>query len=228
MHWGLWRGGRPHPSPTQPFSRARTYTQMSGRDSFLGTSHSPACADAVPRTATPTNAAHRWARPQAIGLVPRPTFLVAWRHFTARSHAAFSSPCEPSVQRAVAPPHALLASWAPQAMPRRRHGDDVAHDSQLANVITCRPTSLHLLAFPGGYEISRLLVHMGHVRSESESVQYVPLDIWTSYTAYKHYKIKVHSLNYGTSVREKINCDIIDKYLRFCVHCDNCLINDTL
>ena len=55
----------------------------------------------------------------------------------------------------------------------------------------------------------------GHVRSESQSVQYVPFDIWTSCTHYKHIKIKVHSFKYGTSVREKINCKIIDKYLRF-------------
>ena len=54
---------------------------------------------------------------------------------------------------------------------------------------------------------------MGHVRSESESVQYVPFDIWTSCTIYKQYKIMVHSLKYGTIVREKINCNIIDKYL---------------
>ena len=69
---------------------------------------------------------------------------------------------------------------------------------------------------------------MGHVRSESESVQYVPLDIWTSCTTYKQYKIKVHSLTYGTSVRENLNCNIFNKYLRFGVHCDNCSINDTL
>jgi len=45
--------------------------------------------------------------------------------------------------------------------------------------------------------------YMGHVRSESQSVQYVPFDIWTSCTQYKHIKIKVHSFKYGTSVREK-------------------------
>ena len=71
-------------------------------------------------------------------------------------------------------------------------------------------------------------VPMGHVRSESESVHYVPFDIWASCTPYKQYKIKVHSLKYGTSVRENLNCNIIDKYLRFGVHCDNCSINDTL
>ena len=58
-------------------------------------------------------------------------------------------------------------------------------------------------------------LHVGHVRSESQSVQYVPFDIWTSCTQYKHIKIKVHSFKYGISVREKINCKIIDKYLRF-------------
>ena len=52
----------------------------------------------------------------------------------------------------------------------------------------------------------RIAVPVGHVRSESESVQYFPFDIWTNCTGYKHYKIKVHSLQYGTSVREKINC----------------------
>ena len=46
-------------------------------------------------------------------------------------------------------------------------------------------------------------IHVGHVRSESQSVQYVPLDIWTNCTTYKHIKIKVHSFKYGTSVREK-------------------------
>ena len=45
--------------------------------------------------------------------------------------------------------------------------------------------------------------HESHVRSESQSVQYVPLDIWTSCTGYKQYNIKVHSLKYGTSVRGK-------------------------
>ena len=64
-------------------------------------------------------------------------------------------------------------------------------------------------------------VHVGHVRSESESVQYDPFDIWTSYKGFKHYKINVHSLKYGTSVRENFNCNIIDKYLRFGLHCDN-------
>ena len=52
------------------------------------------------------------------------------------------------------------------------------------------------------------MIHVGHVRSESQSVQYVPFDIWTSFTAYK---IKVHNLKYGTSVRENLYCNTIDK-----------------
>ena len=68
---------------------------------------------------------------------------------------------------------------------------------------------------PDGVARAISRIHMGHVRSESQSVQYVPFDIWTSCTQYKHIKIKVHSFKYGTSVREKINCKIIDKYLRF-------------
>ena len=71
--------------------------------------------------------------------------------------------------------------------------------------------------------------HVGHVRSESQSVQYVPFDIWTSCKVNKQYKNKVHSLEYGTSVRGKINCNIIEQYLRFGVtHCDNCSTNDYL
>ena len=33
--------------------------------------------------------------------------------------------------------------------------------------------------------------------------------------------IKLRFMKYGTSVRENLNCNIIDKYLRFGVHCDS-------
>ena len=75
------------------------------------------------------------------------------------------------------------------------------------------PSSRHAAIETGCDSHFEIPIHVGHVRSESQSVQYVSLDIWTSCKAYKHYKIKVHSLNYGIRVREKINCNIIDMYL---------------
>ena len=83
-------------------------------------------------------------------------------------------------------------------------------------IITRMPLDLRMRLLNLIYIIfKKIAIHVGHVRSESQSVQYVPFDIWTSCTPYKHIKIKVHSFKYGTSVREKINCKIIDKYLRF-------------
>ena len=55
-------------------------------------------------------------------------------------------------------------------------------------------------------------IHTGHVRSESQSTQYVPLDIWT--TCKK--RIKDHSWKPGHKLKlgpPKNNCNNIDKYL---------------
>ena len=55
--------------------------------------------------------------------------------------------------------------------------------------------------YPDGVARAISRIHMGHVRSESQSVQYVRLDIWTSCTQNKHIKIKVHRFTYGTGIR---------------------------
>ena len=102
-------------------------------------------------------------------------------------------------------PEMIQGEWPPDHLEGR-----IIHHSKNTAAPQCSTYGRLLMAL-----LSYVLaVHVGHVRSESQSVQYVPFDIWTSCTQYKHIKLKVHSFKYGTSVREKINCKIIDKYLR--------------